>query len=152
MMGRLPAWGRVYIGIPFLDKGRTCEGCDCWGLTRLIWGEQFSLRVPSFLDTYEEAHDGATVARAIVNYGLTNPIWHEVAPGQERSGDAVHMVGYYKIDGHWEKAEMHVGIVLEPGVLIHVEEGINASLMNYREKLAGADRVLGFYRHEELLQ
>ena len=146
----LPAWAREYIGIPFLDKGRTREGCDCWGLNRLIWSEQFSVRVPSFLDAYEEAHDGVTVAKAIVEYGLKDPIWHRVTAGQESLGDGVHMVGFCKIDGHWEKAEMHVGIVLVPGVLIHIEHGIDASLMNYREKLAGANRVLGFYRHEEL--
>jgi lipoprotein Spr len=149
-MVKLPSWAREYIGIPFLDKGRTRDGCDCWGLNRLIWGERFFLWVPSFLDAYEEAHDGATVARAIVDYGLTDPAWREVAAGQERLGDGVHLVGYYKIDGRWEKAEMHVGIVLAPGVLIHIEEGIDASLMNYREKLGGANRVLGFYRHVEL--
>ncbi len=149
-MKSLPPWARAYIGIPFLDKGRSREGCDCWGLARLIWAEQFSLFIPSFLDAYEEAHDGVTTARAIANYGLKDPLWRKITEGQERLGDGVHLLGYYKIDGRWERAEMHMGIVLAPGVLIHVEHGIDASLMNYREKLAGAHRVLGFYRHEEL--
>ena len=149
-MVKLPAWARMYIGIPFTDKGRTHKGCDCWGLNRLIWDEQFSLRVPSFLDAYEEAHDGVTVAKAIVDYGLTDPVWIKIAPGLERLGDGVHLVGYCKIDGRWERAEMHVGIVLAPGRLIHIEHGIDASLMNYREELGGARRVLGFYRHVEL--
>lgn len=151
-MSRLPTWAREYIGIPFVDKGRTREGCDCWGLNRLIWGEQFSFWVPSFLGAYEEAHDGVTVAKAIVDYGLTDPIWHKVNPGQECLGDGVHLVGFCKVDGHWERAEMHVGIVLAPGTLIHVEYGIDASLMKYREELGGARRVLGIYRHEELMQ
>lgn len=151
MPRKLPVWAREYIGIAFLDKGRTHEGCDCWGLNRLIWGEQFALWVPSFLDVYEDAHDGVTVAKAIINYGLIDPIWQRISAGHERLGDGVHLVGYCKIDGRWERAEAHVGIVLVPGVLIHIEHGIDASLMNYREKLAGAKRVLGFYRHKELV-
>lgn len=29
-------WWNEYVGLPFADKGRTREGCDCWGLVRLV--------------------------------------------------------------------------------------------------------------------
>lgn len=149
MTSELPTWAREYIGIPFLDKGRTRDGCDCWGLNRLIWAEHFSVRVPSFSETYSEANDGIAVEEAIAEYGLKDPIWVKIDAGKERLGDGVHMVGYCKVNDHWERAGMHVGVVLAPGTLIHIEEGKDASLMRYREKLGGSHRVLGFYRHKD---
>jgi cell wall-associated NlpC family hydrolase len=44
-----------YIGIPYVHKGRTLEGLDCWGLVKLIYKDRgFELRD---LDDYEmEGH------------------------------------------------------------------------------------------------
>lgn len=146
----LPAWSEKYIGIPFLDHGRAWEGCDCYGLCALIWREQFNLKVPSYGETYATVLDGATVSDAIRMNGTESEEWQEIPAGDEKAGDAVLCSGFYNIEGGWKKADMHVGLVLKPGTMIHVERGIDASLADYRKDRRFNRRVVGFYRHQKL--
>jgi len=38
-----------YIGIPFLDEGRTFEGCDCYGLIKLYFKHELKIELPEVL-------------------------------------------------------------------------------------------------------
>jgi hypothetical protein len=42
---------RAYVGIPFRERGRDHNGCDCWGLVAWCSASAFSLELPS-LDGY----------------------------------------------------------------------------------------------------
>jgi len=145
----LPSWARDYIGIPFVDKGRDHAGCDCWGLMRLILVEQFEVVIPSFVNDYVSADAGEAIID-IVKDCTTNFEWIKIENDSEQAGDVVHMSGFYRIEGKLRKAGMHTGLVLVSGTLIHVEEGINATLMRYREAGQLSRRVLGFYRYRDL--
>jgi len=37
-----------YIRIPYLNRGRTEEGCDCWGLVMLVMRNEFGKELPDF--------------------------------------------------------------------------------------------------------
>jgi hypothetical protein len=39
------------IGIPFVDGGRTFEGCDCWGLVRLAAKIIYNVDFPDYVIT-----------------------------------------------------------------------------------------------------
>ena len=150
----VPAWAASYVGLRFADLGRDRDGVDCWGLARLIWRDQAGLDVPSFASTYERAADGAAVAASIVAYGKNSGDWLEVARGRERLFDAVLMRSHYEVQAGGvtsvETAEMHIGVVLGPGWLIHVEEGIDAALGAYIRHRRISSRVVEFWRHREL--
>ena len=64
-MNAVPEWCAQYVGIPFADKGRTRDGCDCWGLVRLVLAEQFGIELPDYADAYSDARDHASVAAAV---------------------------------------------------------------------------------------
>lgn len=42
----MESWANNYIGIPYLFGGSTREGCDCWGLVRMILREQYKKELP----------------------------------------------------------------------------------------------------------
>lgn len=102
-----------YVGIPFVDAGRTKDGCDCWGLVRLVLQEQFCKTLPAF-DDYERAtHD---VSERIVETGrLELPI---VKIDDPQEGD----IALYRLnDGRW-----HVALYIGNGEILHTNRGTDS--------------------------
>jgi cell wall-associated NlpC family hydrolase len=48
-------WVKRYIGIPFVSNGRTREGCDCYGLCRLVLANEFNVALPELSNDYRNA-------------------------------------------------------------------------------------------------
>jgi hypothetical protein len=141
-----PLWTGDYVGIPFVDLGRNRDGCDCWGLVRLILAEQAGLALPS-LATSEADHAG--VQREL-RLARRSAEWRHILAGDERLLDVVEMVTPTRTDTGWDFPPLHVGVVAAPGWLIHVERATAAVLARYREDQAIKRRILGFWRHRAL--
>lgn len=134
-MTALPAWVADYVGLPFKEKGRDRSGVDCWGLVRLVLAERFGIEVPSYVEEYGSTKERETIGAVIARE--VQPPWVEVLPGQERPGDVVLM--------RRGRHPIHVGLVVAPGRMLHVEEGIEACVEDYRG-LAWSRRVVGIWR------
>lgn len=125
-----------YIGIPFVEKGRSREGCDCYGLICLVYSELLGVILPSFVNGYVSTQDSEELARLI--RGHIAP-WRGIEAGHERPFDGVLLT-----EGGVPR---HMGIVTRPGWLLHVENGGTAMLERYTDARLKR-RVAGFYRHE----
>ncbi|WP_027517888.1 NlpC/P60 family protein [Bradyrhizobium sp. WSM1417] len=123
-----------YVGIPYLERGRSISGCDCYGLVRLVLAELRGAELPSFVEAYVSATDRAALARLIA--GEIAP-WQPVAFGEERPFDGVLMRAGRLLS--------HIGLVVEPGRLLHVSEGEESRIERYRAPPL-SHRVVGFYR------
>jgi cell wall-associated NlpC family hydrolase len=55
----------AYVGLPYVAKGRSPEGIDCWGLVKLFYERELGLIVPSYVDEYVGPNDRLTVSQAI---------------------------------------------------------------------------------------
>lgn len=53
-MSKEPHWAGDYVGIPFVAKGRSEKGLDCWGLVQKVQMEQFGIFLPSLDGKYSE--------------------------------------------------------------------------------------------------
>jgi len=128
----VPAWVSEYIGIPFAGHGRDRNGCDCWGLVRLVLAEQFGISVPS----YDAAYSDCCSSEVGPHIDRVASEWQQVDPALP--GDVVVM----RITGRpW-----HVGLVIAPGRMLHVERGLDAC----QERFDGQhwrNRIVGIYRH-----
>lgn len=132
----VPLWAGHYIGLPFQDHGRDRSGLDCWGLVRLVLGEQFGHALPSF--QYDYPHTTATqpIRELILREAA---LWTAVDIPHAQCGDVIVL----RLCGH----PAHVGCVLGDGTMLHIESGINSAI----EKYTGArwkDRVFGIYRYK----
>lgn len=126
-----------FVGIPYLDKGRSIVGVDCWGLLRMVFRELRGIELPSYSERYVTGADRRAMARLIA--GELDD-WHEVPAGQEQSFDGVLMR-----EGKYPR---HIGVVTQPGMLLHVEQGETSRIERYRSGIL-AGRIVGFFRYRD---
>ena len=126
-------WAK-YLGIPFSSGGRDWDGCDCWGLVRLVLREEFGRCLPAFSGTYTHALDHASTARAISAHTAAvraHPVAHP-EPGD---------VALLRYGGF----PCHIGVVIATGRIMHTDRGVGVSVSpDDGPHLRG--RVEGYYR------
>lgn len=102
-------WVAQYLNLPFVDKGRTRQGVDCYGLVRLIYQEQLNIELPSYTEHYSTSSDYGEI-RALMN-GEAGSLWHEIAVAEARGYDGL----IFRLLGE----PTHFGLVLDPPWFIH---------------------------------
>lgn len=135
----IPFWAGRYIGLPFREHGRDRAGLDCWGLVRLVMGEQYNLALPSFATSYDRTTNAESIGRLIRRETRG---WRAIELGHEDTGD----VAVLRMRGE----PMHVGVVLGDRQMLHIEQGIDSAIEHY-DCLRWKDRVCGFYRYKNFL-
>src|SRR6516225_7393574 len=97
------------VGVPYVPRGRTREGADCWGIVLLAARELFYLDLPEFFYSSEELallED----AQALIGHETRAACWREVqAPF---AAGAVHI---FRIHGQ----ETHCGLHLGADTFLH---------------------------------
>ena len=144
-----PAWVNGYVGIPWRELGRDRDGCDCWGLFRLIMAERFGVALPAYGGQGYRDRDDAPGVASLISTGLTawievarrNPVTGMAPLGAERPGDGVLM--------RRRGLPIHVGVVVSAGHLLHVQRGADAVCVPYHPP-SQRRSIEGIYRHPEL--
>ena len=131
------SWTNAYIGIPFLDLGRDKEGCDCWGLVRLVYRQELGIDVPSYAGDYHSTEERQEIAR-LIGAAQCSPSWRKVENPQ-----AFDVVLFRR-----GLLTAHIGIVMRPDWMLHMHDA-GARIENYR-LTSWQSRFLGCYRHEKL--
>jgi len=128
----IPEWIGNYIGVPFKEHGCAIDGCDCYGLIRLIYREQFCLITPDFADQYESVKDNKTIGSIVERESRR---WTRVdAP---EFGDVV--VIYVK------GQPCHIGMYIEDNLMLHTERTVNSIIEEF-DNQRWREKVEGFYR------
>jgi len=129
-------WSTSYVGTPYLEFGRTLAGCDCWGLACVVYAAELGITLPSYDGLYASTEEHAEIA-ALLADGKSS--WSLTS--QPRSFD---LVGFRR--GKWET---HVGIIVAPGLMLHVAADDQAKIESYTAGRWG-NRSTGIYRHFEM--
>ncbi|PWB94651.1 NlpC/P60 family protein [Methylosinus sporium] len=135
------AWTDAYVGIPFRARGADRDGCDCWGLARLVYRECLGIALVSYTESYATAEETMEIADLVAGARDVGP-WAPVEPGCE---------GAYDIALFRDRLALasHVGVVTATGRALHVMRGRGAELINYREGV-WKHRLVAFQRHVAL--
>lgn len=130
-------WILPFLSIPFKEFGRDRAGCDCWGLVRLVYRDAFGIALPDYLGAYSGCRDSDALGALIPEEARA---WEAIPRGLEQPGDVIVL----RMNG----VPMHTGVVVSPGLMAHVHEGIDTAIEDYR-RAVWVRRVIGFYRHKE---
>lgn len=133
----IPAWCARYVGLPYATGGRGPAEVDCWGLFALVWAEQFKRPMPDYLGAlWTAGSDPEAVAKSAKEYAS---LFKRIAPGDEREGDGI----LFRMRGH----PLHLAMVVAPGLMLHVEDGLESCIEPYRT-FQWERRIIDFYRYE----
>lgn len=137
------SWANAYAGIPFTPRGRSRQGCDCWGLYRLVLMERARITLPAW-DTI--AWDDLRSVYRTMRAEADDEAWLRVET--PRSLDLVLMRGHFEAgDGRLRGGPVHVGCFVEPVFVLHSEKGADAMIVEIKSL---AWRIAGYYRPAQL--
>src|SRR5260370_22375176 len=138
-------WAARYVGIPFADEGHDFSGCHCWGLVHLILKNEAGIQTP----TYAEI-SGLDLIRATRAFraAISADAWRKVeAP--LRIFDCLLISATVKVDRRGIRVDGHVGILIAPDRVLHVEQATHAVHVELTH-VSVRHRILNFYRHRDL--
>lgn len=124
-----------YVGLPFVDKGRSEDGCDCYGLLWLVILRELGVELPRYDDRYVTGADRREIDALIAD---ELAFWESIPAGDEQTFDAVLMRD--------AGCDSHVGIVVGGGLMLHVAITHAARIERYRSPM-WRRRIVGFYRY-----
>lgn len=128
------SWAAAFVGIPFLDKGRDFDGCDCWGLVRLVHAKHGGNHLPSYAGLYTDAAERKEIA-AIVAREAVSPLWEPVTEPRQLD---ILMFRRGRLDAH-------AAIFLQPGLMLHMVEEDCAKIEPFNSGF-WSTRLTGTYR------
>lgn len=121
-----------YVGIPWLDGGRTEAGADCWGLFWLVYKNTLGIELPSYSEDYTTALDRIIIRRLVDG---KPDYWVRVENPAPGDGAVLHIAN-----------RAHIGVVVGRDSILHIEKGAGAVIENYRS-FRLAKMLEGFYRY-----
>jgi cell wall-associated NlpC family hydrolase len=123
------------VGVPFVDRGRTPSGWDCWGLIVNAYQECYGIVVPGYENI--SALDSREAGQMI---DQQKKLWVEIPIGKEHPGDVIVLR-----HGTWP---CHVGLIVKPGFMLHVDLRIDTCVEAYNTAI-WKTQVIGIYRHHQ---
>lgn len=142
-----PAWVGRWIGIPYKADARPTSleeaertGWMCWSLVGLALKLQFA----NPIDDYDgplffKRRDARAVAEGANRFAAR---WRLINDGDEQAGDVIRL--------NMAGLPIHVGIVVAPGLMLHVEEGCDSVWERYRSQ-TWKGRIAAFHRAEPVI-
>lgn len=123
----------LFCGIPFREKGRGYDGCDCWGIPYLIYRDVLGIELPLYTDGYHNTRDREDIHRLMRH---EKAFWQPVIRPQPF--DILHI----RIGGD----EMHCGVYIGNSHFIHCLDGVGACIERVTSP-TWRQRIVGYYRY-----
>lgn len=153
-VSRLPRhWVDPYVSIPFVDRGRSRLGADCYGWIRVVFGDlQPHIELPPYdlISAYDSTTVKAVIDSESAKEDRGRPLWSPVRAQNVRPFDLVVMRGYYVgEDKRWHSTDCHLGLAVDGLHVIHMED--NKGVIKQRLDDGNVrPRIMAIWRHKDI--
>ena len=122
-----------YVGIPFIDGGRSLKGADCWGIIKLMYADLFDFELPDYqISAFQTEKVIVTMEKE------ASRKWVQVK--EPIFGDVVAMANHPR---HRDRVN-HVGFYLQKGRFLHAMKETGSIISRVAE--IGSPKIIGIYR------
>jgi len=130
-------WLDRYMAIPFEPKGRTFDGCDCWGLMCLLQRHECGVELPHLLDDYDAPEVGdARLADLVRRTSLQE--WREVTIVNVQFGDGLVF--------RMMNEPIHIAFAINATQMVHTRKNVGVLVESFTAP-QWASRLVGAYRY-----
>ena len=98
--------------VPFIVRGRSYDGWDCWGLVVRAYADVLGVELPTHDDAEYGVNDLRRIRKMMADGQALMPQW--IASDTHRWGDVVLL--------RRGVVPCHVGVMVEPLTLLHTED------------------------------
>lgn len=132
-------WVTKYVGIPFVDLGRTPEeGFDCWGLLTWIYEHELGVDLGDRMRLVQDQVDSNIEAYREVRF---SGLWEKTS--EPKVGDAI----LFTINGR----HPHVAVYIGMGRMIHSPRGGSVCIERINST-KWSPRLEGYYSYKQDLR
>ena len=122
-----------FIGIPFISKGRSFNGCDCYGLVKLYYKEILNIDIPETIITAEQPR------RTFANY------LNEISKNWTATTPAKNVVVAMSVNAEHPNLVTHFAVMIDDKRFIDTRENRSSYLTSIDDKKI-KNQIKGFYK------
>lgn len=121
------------IGIPFVSKGRSFKGCDCYGLVKLYYKEVLNIELPETLISPDQPR------RTFANYlNEISKNWTSTVPGK-------NAVVAMAVNAQHPSLVTHFAVMIDDKRFIDTRENMSSYLTSIDDEKI-KNQIKGFYK------
>lgn len=132
-------WVSVYSSTPYVEKGRSTSGVDCWGLVWLIYWEQLGIDVGHHDDL---EYEGSKVNKQEIVERVRSTAeaeWGRVSGNAQMFDVILFKIGSFTT---------HVGVVCSMRSFVHILQNTNVTIEDFSSP-SWAKRIDSVWRHRK---
>ena len=122
-----------FIGIPFVSKGRSFNGCDCYGLVKLYYKEILNIDIPETIITAEQPR------RTFANY------LNEISKNWTATTPAKNVVIAMSVNAEHPNLVTHFAVMIDDKRFIDTRENMSSYLTSIDDERI-KNQIKGFYK------
>ena len=122
-----------FIGIPFVSKGRTFRGCDCYGLVKLYYKEVLNIELPETVITAEQPR------RTFANY------LNEISKNWTLTVPSKNAVVAMAVNAEHPSLITHFAVMIDDKRFIDIRENRSSYLTSIDDEKI-KNQIKGFYK------
>lgn len=122
-----------FIGIPFISKGRSFKGCDCYGLVKLYYKEVLNIEIPETIITADQPR------RTFANY------LNEISKNWTSTVPEKNAVVVMSVNAEHPTLITHFAVMIDDKRFIDTRENMSSYLTSIDDEKI-KNQIKGFYK------